>query len=142
MNPVPENTRPSALPPVVDNTLLGNALAAGARLVEAGRIPESVLREDSGAYALCLLVKDGDAIVRTLAAGESVDVGREAEWPVDDGWMSRRHFRIFIAPDGTPAIADLGARNGTFVNDKAVEGTRTLLRGDVIRAGKTVFLFL
>ncbi|MBO0706554.1 MAG: protein kinase, partial [Candidatus Dormibacteraeota bacterium] len=46
--------------------------------------------------------------------------------------------RVSRGDDGQLAIEDLGSANGTFVNDKRIQGPRTLRIGDVIRLGKTV----
>lgn len=129
-----------------DNTLLGNVLAIGARLVNENRIPQDVIDGEAGAFALCLAMRDA-VDVRVLHAGDKVEVGRSpsganSSWMVDDPWMSRRHFCLAVDAKGAPSLCCLGAKNGTFVNDAAVEGGTTLRRGDVIRAGSSSFLLL
>ncbi|MBQ7722103.1 MAG: FHA domain-containing protein [Kiritimatiellae bacterium] len=129
-----------------DNTLLGNVLAIGSRLVSEGRIPQDVIDGAKGAYAICLVARDCTE-VRILHAGEGVEVGRSPDagtphWRIDDPWMSRRHFLFAVEANGSPALRCLGAKNGTFVNDEAVEDCAPLRRGDVIRAGSSSFLLL
>lgn len=126
------------------NTLLGNVLAVGAKLVAEGQIPEEVVESRAGVFALCLVERDASE-VRMFRSGESVEVGRAPEgggllWTVGDPWMSRRHFVFAVDGDGTPSLKSLGAKNGLFVNDRACSGEMPLKRGDVIRAGNTQFL--
>jgi DNA-binding winged helix-turn-helix (wHTH) protein len=71
----------------------------------------------------------------TLDEGEHV-VGRDpdAEIFLNSDGVSRRHARIEISAERA-TIEDLGSKNGTFVGDQRVEGTRSLSDGDVIRVG-------
>lgn len=136
-----ENTAPCGQK---DNTLLGNVLAIGARLVAEGRIPRDVVESQTGAYALCLATRSATE-VRVFRIGDEAEVGRHPDeaaprWEVDDPWMSRRHFLFAVDADGQPVLRCLGAKNGTFVNDESVDGSTNLKRGDVIRAGSSSFL--
>jgi hypothetical protein len=129
-----------------DNTLLGNVLAVGARLVSEGSLPQDVVDEEPGAFALCLVTRMGGE-VRVLHGGDVIEVGRSPDaaapcWKVDDPWMSRRHFRVSVDAAGYPWLHGQGAKNGTFVNDRAIEDRSALRRGDVIRAGSSSFLLL
>ncbi len=55
--------------------------------------------------------------------------------------VSRRHCQIVI--DGERAVcSDLGSKNGTFINDKPVEGEVELKSGDLLRVGKMRFELL
>jgi DNA-binding winged helix-turn-helix (wHTH) protein len=71
----------------------------------------------------------------TLEEGGHV-VGRDpdAEIFLNSDGVSRRHARIEIAA-ARATIEDLGSKNGTFVGDQRVEGTRSLSDGDIIRVG-------
>lgn len=138
----PEET----LPARKDNTLLGNALALGSRLVAKGALPEDVMNGKDGSYALCLVTRDG-ADVRVLRFGDSIEVGREPEdgtasWKVADPWMSRRHFCVSVDDTGTLWLCCHVSKNGTFVNDRAADGRTALRRGDVVRAGNSSWLVL
>lgn len=56
---------------------------------------------------------------------------------VPDGWMSQRHADL-VRTSGAWTIADLGSKNGTWVNGERVGGERvTLHDGDVLRLGHT-----
>ncbi len=129
-----------------ENNVLGDVLAEGARLIAAGKIPKDVLEERNGCYALCLVEKDGET-VRELKPGDSVAVGRAeasaaSEWHVADKWLSKAHFKVVVDTDGIPRAEDLESLNGTFINDRRVNGVQFLVRGDCIRAGHSVFLVL
>jgi RND superfamily putative drug exporter len=50
--------------------------------------------------------------------------------------LSRRHANVWDA-GGTPMIEDLGSSNGTFVNDRRIDGPTALHPGDTIRIGTT-----
>ncbi len=72
---------------------------------------------------------------------------REAQFPLDDSWQSRAHFRVSrqSPPPGSQAeppwiLEDLATRNGTFVNGERVTQVQ-LSPGDVVRAGASVFVF-
>jgi DNA-binding winged helix-turn-helix (wHTH) protein len=70
-----------------------------------------------------------------LANGEHV-IGRSADVsiPIYSRSISRRHARIII--DGSSAsIEDLGSKNGTLVNGRAVQGRVPLSPGDKISVG-------
>ena len=77
----------------------------------------------------------------TLAEGEHL-IGRDpdAEIFLDSAGVSRRHAQIGIA-NGRAAIEDLGSKNGTFVGDQRVEGSRTLADGDIIGIGSVKLTF-
>jgi DNA-binding winged helix-turn-helix (wHTH) protein len=71
----------------------------------------------------------------TLDAGEHV-LGRDPDVEIylDSPGVSRRHALITIAA-GRATIADLGSKNGTFVGDDRVDGSRLLDDGDIIAVG-------
>ena len=71
----------------------------------------------------------------TLDEGEHV-LGRDpdAEIFLNSPGVSRRHALIRISA-GRAAIEDLGSKNGTFVGDQRVDGSRSLGDGDIIGVG-------
>ena len=73
----------------------------------------------------------------TIGRGMGADVA--LTWDQD---VSRVHAELVrLADDWT--VADDGlSRNGTFVNDRRVEGRRRLLDGDLLRCGDTLLLFV
>lgn len=76
-----------------------------------------------------------------LGAGENI-LGREGEGVIllKSSTVSRRHVRIVIAA-GRATIEDLGSKNGTFVNDRRVEGPTPVVEGDQVRLGSLLFTF-
>lgn len=58
----------------------------------------------------------------------------------EDGGLSRQHLVIERDTDGW-TVADLGSRNGTFVNGVRLTEKRTLKPGDSIRAGQLTLTF-
>jgi DNA-binding winged helix-turn-helix (wHTH) protein len=71
----------------------------------------------------------------TLDAGEHL-IGRDPDAAIylASPGVSRRHARITIAEDRA-TIVDLGSKNGTFVGDQRVDGSRSLVDGDTIGIG-------
>lgn len=65
--------------------------------------------------------------------------GNEADIPVDDSGVSRRHLELRITPTGVIAT-DLGSTNGTFVEGHRIDAA-TLLDGNQIVIGRTKILF-
>lgn len=127
---------------------LGMVLAIGASLVGEGKIPDDVLHEKPGHYAICLIRSETKHEVRTIAPGQTIEVGREegepALWTISDPWLSRHHFRLSVDTErGILRIEDLGSSNGTLVRREPVPmGGRMLIRGDVIFAGRSVWVVL
>lgn len=75
--------------------------------------------------------------------GSSVSVGRSADntIPLDFNGISRYHFKLNA--DGAEFILeDLGSKNGTFLNNKKVEGTSKLNKGDIIKIGAVALKYL
>lgn len=75
-----------------------------------------------------------------IRRGELV-IGRSAYCTlvVGGGDASRQHAAITLTPEG-PRIADLGSRNGTFVNGEPVREPRLLAIGDRVRIGSELLV--
>ena len=67
--------------------------------------------------------------MRTFSAATST---RRSSWTLPG--VSRRHALITITA-GLATIEDLGSKNGTFVGDQRVDGSRSLGDGDIIGVG-------
>lgn len=67
------------------------------------------------------------------------DIGRNLEcWlTLDDELTSRVHARLHVHP-AKVQVEDMGSRNGTFLNDRRVEGRQIVRRGDRIRIGREI----
>ncbi|MFF3864972.1 FHA domain-containing protein [Micromonospora sp. NPDC001898] len=59
---------------------------------------------------------------------------------VDDPHLSRRHASVRLAVGGV-TLVDLGSTNGTWLNDRRIDGPEQLSDGDVIRLGRTELRF-
>ena len=60
--------------------------------------------------------------------------------PFDDTRMSVRHAEVGV-DSGQPFVRDLSSSGGTRVNGDALMGKRSLVAGDVIRIGDTLFVY-
>lgn len=68
--------------------------------------------------------------------------GKGVDIQVDDANVSRQHAQITIEGDQI-YVADLGSRNGTYVNDEPIRGERILLaKEDMVRIGNTILKYL
>lgn len=89
------------------------------------------------------LLHGKDSQVHVLSR-DVTTLGRSGEADIairGDRGVSKLHARIETEASGY-AIADLGSRNGTYVNDHPIGGEPApLLSGDRIRLGRSVFVF-
>jgi pSer/pThr/pTyr-binding forkhead associated (FHA) protein len=95
--------------------------------------------EDQGEVPL-VFREERPAAGRTLPLRAGT-IGREGcDVNLADPEVSRRHatVRTDERPGGA-AIADLGSRNGTWVNDRRIDEPTPLHAGDVVRLGNTVW---
>jgi hypothetical protein len=77
-----------------------------------------------------------------LRPGENV-LGRDEGAGVivlNSSTVSRRHARIVIGDDSA-TVADLGSKNGTYVNDRRVSAAVRVADGDQVRIGSLLFTF-
>ncbi len=83
----------------------------------------------------------GRALSRALPANGSVLVGRDAgtDVPLGDPSVSRTHAAVLRWESGW-TLLDLGSRNGTTLNGRAVTDGTPLRPGDVVRCGDVVLL--
>jgi diguanylate cyclase (GGDEF)-like protein len=91
----------------------------------------------------CLVVIYGPDLGRKYSLeSPSLTLGRsnKCDIQIDQESVSRAHSKIVNAGRSV-RIRDLGSTNGTYVNDELVE-ERTLVDGDFIKIGRTIFKFL
>jgi DNA-binding winged helix-turn-helix (wHTH) protein len=69
-------------------------------------------------------------------------LGRDPDVAIflDSPGVSRRHAVLTLLA-GEATIEDLGSKNGTFVADRRVEGSKSLSDGDIIRVGSVSVTF-
>lgn len=90
-----------------------------------------------------LIIRGGEG-TREVELAVSNSVGRFSgnSIPILDPLVSKNHCQIFLDPNGTYKIKDLGSRNGTFVNRQRIQGEVVLESGDEITIGMTSCIFL
>ena len=96
---------------------------------------------DSAQRAHLLVMTDGAAPVQFDLGGALISIGRASDNDVivDDPLVSRHHCQLKLQ-HGAYSFADLGSRNGSFVNGEPVTEV-ALGPGDVIRIGSTEIEF-
>jgi pSer/pThr/pTyr-binding forkhead associated (FHA) protein len=109
-------------------------IAARLEAERSGR-PHLVLR-DAGRVQIIFTLGVGPERL-TIGRGEGAEV--QIHWDKD---ASRAHAELERI-GGVWTLSDDGlSRNGTFVNDRPVEGRRRLMDGDLVRCGDTLLLFV
>ena len=67
--------------------------------------------------------------------------GEDCDIRISDHSVSRRHARIETTAEGV-SVTDQGSTNGTFVNDRMIQGTVSMQDGDYLRIGNCIYRFL
>ena len=98
--------------------------------------PQLVAQDDSRQGWLI-----GSTAEVALLPGENI-IGREGDGVilVKSSTVSRRHARLTLDAAGA-MVEDLGSKNGTYVNDRRIEGSTPVADGDQIRIGSLLFTF-
>jgi DNA-binding winged helix-turn-helix (wHTH) protein len=142
---------------VTDDSLAGLVAEARKAIGDSGRNPEFLRTIHGFGYAFaavpeqpppasvsaaqpaCWLIVDKRAI--PLMAGDNI-IGREATARVvlDSTRVSRQHASIKVS-GSTALLADLGSRNGTFVNGVPLTAPVALMDGANIAVGGIALLF-
>jgi two-component system cell cycle response regulator len=92
-----------------------------------------------------LLVVGGDLNGTIFDLVESeVTIGRNPDnsIPLEFNGISRYHFKVLTKDGDTHTIEDAGSRNGTFVNNKKIEGNVPLAKGDMVKLGSIALKYL
>ena len=80
------------------------------------------------------------AIYHVIADGLTIGRGSPNKIPLEDPRASKRHVEL-TCYGRDYVLHDLDSMNGTRVNEHAIK-THVLLRGDIVRVGRSVFLCL
>lgn len=84
---------------------------------------------------IVLVEQPGRTPLRLLLGETALEVGRDcAGLVLTDPQISRRHLSLQLRGD-TVRVADLGSRNGTFVDGTRISGMHRLGRGESVRFG-------
>ena len=96
---------------------------------------------DSASRAFLLVLTDGAPRVRFDLGGALISIGRASDNDVivDDPEVSRHHCQL-KRQHGAYSLADLGSRNGSWINGQPVSEV-ALGPGDLIRIGSTEIEF-
>jgi pSer/pThr/pTyr-binding forkhead associated (FHA) protein len=88
---------------------------------------------------LHLEIVEGPGAGQQFVLDKPLVIGRasDADVPLEDGEVSRKHARITPTDDGA-TVEDLGSVNGTFVNQNELVGPAQLGPGDDLLLGVTV----
>jgi pSer/pThr/pTyr-binding forkhead associated (FHA) protein len=91
---------------------------------------------------LAWLTPDGSVRQCAIPQDRPLIAGRDSAADVHEDHIrfSRRHFEIAAGPDGF-VLRDTASRNGTRVNGRRIQN-RLLRDGDMIEAGRKIFVFL
>jgi pSer/pThr/pTyr-binding forkhead associated (FHA) protein len=84
----------------------------------------------------------GATFGKTYAVTDNAVIGRQhdADIPVPAEEISRHHARLRVTPEGI-LVEDLGSANGTFINDKRIQGG-LLKPGEELRLDTVRFLLV
>ena len=86
-----------------------------------------------------LIVREGPSAGERIELGDELILGRiSTDVLKSDAEVSRRHAAVRTEGDRI-TVEDLGSANGTFVNEKRIEGSTELSNGDVVRVGQSSF---
>lgn len=99
---------------------------------------------EAAAKPACLLVVGGDlnGTIFDLEDGISI-AGRspDCKIPLEFNGISRQHFKIMTL-HGECSVEDMNSSNGTFVNNKKIEGPTPLKKGDMVKIGSVALKYL
>lgn len=137
---VADPTNTDAVKAAQSETGGGRATRVSLRLATASQIAARI--EQHHAPKLIGVLPSGDKLEYPLTQHET-NIGKAAHNHIvlTDPTVSNAHA-ILIARDGSYSLADLGSRNGTFVNgDKLGAHAHALRHGDTIQLGQSVLTF-
>lgn len=93
----------------------------------------------------CFLVVGGDlnGTIFDLLEGDTI-VGRNPDCtiPLEFQGVSRQHFKVNVSSADEVVVEDLGSSNGTYLNNKKIEGPSPLNKGDMVKLGSIALKFL
>jgi ABC transport system ATP-binding/permease protein len=136
---VPEDERaarrPSAVDPAAATAIMDDRDGTIDRPYRVGRAPEVRLRHERTGQVF-------QATGYTLVLGRDPSAAQIVIRSDAEKHVSGRHAEIRFRTDGVPVVRDLGSRNGTTLNGRALAGEMPLRAGDrvVLGAPETTLL--
>jgi len=74
------------------------------------------------------------------SGGTKIGTAPPCDIVINDGFMSTEHCQINASPQGF-ALVDGGSTNGSYVNERKIQGKQDLVDNDMVTLGKTNFKF-
>lgn len=132
---------PTMTPGMGAPTVAGDGRRSAATVIERPGSAATIIERPGGLAELRCVSGAGAGKTWKLPTSES-KIGRDTTnlVSIEDTKSSREHARIRFA-DGVYSVADLGSSNGTYLNDRRLDGQTPLAAGDLIRIGDTVLQF-
>lgn len=97
--------------------------------------------QPTGAFLLVVLGEHPGRVFPLNGKSRIIGRGKRADIQLDQQSVSHRHAKI-VASGRRHLLLDSGSTNGTYVNDRRVDGEVELSGGDVIRIGETALSYL
>lgn len=88
-------------------------------------------------YKLQVLNQADGTVEREWILKLPATVGRspDADVPIGDASISRRHCQFFLNADGALSVRDFDSMNGTYVGDRRIQKRAVLNPGETVRVG-------
>jgi diguanylate cyclase (GGDEF)-like protein len=138
----PARPSPGAIPTPAAGYVAVFASDENTDVLHIGQPALGKVAEREREYIITVLSGPQTGLHRVIDQG-SIIIGRApgCDFLLEDTALSRRHCRIFRAPEGL-AIEDLGSSNGTFVDGRLVRTRQSLEVGARINLGRQTVLSL
>lgn len=107
---------------------------------ELARAEWAAVRTDRGGVSSLSVVEPAKESGRSVSVAGDITLGRAPACSFcvpDDSFVSSTHARVWRR-DGQVWVEDLGSTNGTFLNERRLDGPTVIRPGDRLRMGKTV----
>jgi hypothetical protein len=113
--------------------------------VKPGGPAKTVMLNVGGGFPIVgwLVPLNGTHAYQTLklrSGGTKIGTAPPCDLVINDGFMSTEHCMINASPQGF-MLVDGGSTNGSYVNDRKIQGKQDLVDNDTITLGKTNFKF-
>lgn len=105
----------------------------------------SSLEKEVGTKPPALLVVGGElngTIFDLQKEIVSVGRGMDCSIALEYQGISRIHFKLLVNDKAEVILEDCGSKNGTYLNNKKIESSTPLVKGDIIKVGSMAFKFL
>lgn len=124
---------------IIKTDLFGRSVPASELPRELDTRKKRRRRMKKGAPRRFVIVSGTQKGISADLADGFVQVGRSADCQIilDDEYVSTRHARLQMTPEGSWYLEDMGSTNGTYVNGQRITTPTTVTLADSIRIGRT-----